>query len=335
MPKSRACYLAVRLAAYMALPVTGMIILELALTEVEVSWQSRLGHSAAVVEHSVLYVFGKAALGALPVVAMLIGVWLHTLADRMKVGLPDANRDSERNLNSILSSDEPFVLLIRSFGHDSSTPFAGYNEGMTFEMVLMAHLERVGCLVAIGRPGEALPPVGAVRLYCRDEEWQEQVKRLMAKASLIVIIMGDTHSVLWEVEQALESVTPDKLLLFPRLSSKSDSHTLAGGFAAVDGMLKRITGHSLPNSSGSDVLIWFDANRRPHIEGSPPDRPVFDRVKDALGRLPDDRRHLRSTLTKPAFRWRYGHFKSTLLSLVLFVGLAVLRVSYLYWSMQR
>ena len=331
MLKNRALYLGVRAAAFMMLPLVGMIVLELAIQERKLSEVSDIGYSAIIVDYSVPYLAIKAVLGALPVFALLLSVWLHAVADRLQVNLGTDNRNQSRLLHSILNSEEPFVLLIRSFRHDSSTLFSGYNESMTFEKVLIAHLDHVGRFVAVGRPGEALPPAGAIRLYFPDHEWRDRIRQLMARASLVAIIMGDTQALLWEVEQGLTTLTPEKLLLFLRLSQKSDAGTLNKDVRAVSSVLEQIRGHTLRAPTENDVFVWFDQYWRPNIESSSVKKHVFDRIKMALNALPDERRSLRSTLSKPGFRWKYGHFKANLIALALFFFLVMLRVSYEVW----
>jgi hypothetical protein len=51
-------------------------------------------------------------------------------------------------------------------------------------------MSKIGPFVAIGRPGERLPQLGAIRLYVADPEWQEMVTRLMSEAALVVLRAG-------------------------------------------------------------------------------------------------------------------------------------------------
>jgi hypothetical protein len=326
--KNRTFYWSVRLAAFMLIPSLGMFLLELRIQEDRLHQISKIGYDKLVVDHTLLYLATTAMLGALPVFVTLLSVWLHIVADRLQVNVAAGNRDQSKLLDSILSSEEPFVLLLRSFHHDSSTVFSGYNQAMTFERVLIAHLDHVGRFVAVGRPGEQLPPVGATRLYFPNHEWQGRIKQLLAKASLVAIIMGGTEALLWEIEQSITTLSPEKLLLFFRLSSKRDKRIQIGEAQAVSGVLKRTTGHILRNLTENDVLVWFAHNWRPSIESSPSKKHAFDRIKAVLSALPEDRHSLRSTLSKHKFMWKYGHIQNILVGLVLFIALALLRVSY-------
>ena len=42
-------------------------------------------------------------------------------------------------------------------------------------------------------------PIGAERIYLNDAEWESEVMDLMTKASLIVILLNDSQSCIWEI----------------------------------------------------------------------------------------------------------------------------------------
>jgi hypothetical protein len=103
------------------------------------------------------------------------------------------------------------VLYLRSFADDGSA--ARRFGALTEEEQLAKALAWVGPLLAVGRPGETLPHVGAQRVYLADEEWQSRVAELMSQARLVVLRTGSTQGFHWEVERALSTLTPDRLLL--------------------------------------------------------------------------------------------------------------------------
>ncbi|HEX8866185.1 MAG TPA: hypothetical protein VF821_11065, partial [Lentzea sp.] len=80
------------------------------------------------------------------------------------------------------------------------------------EQIALA-LRPAGRLVAVGRPGEPLPEVGALRLYLRDDEWQAAVLDLMGRARLVVLAVGRGDGLLWELSRAVEVVAPHRLVL--------------------------------------------------------------------------------------------------------------------------
>lgn len=103
------------------------------------------------------------------------------------------------------------VVYLRSFADDSR---AGRRYGaLTEEEQLGKALAWIGPLLAIGRPGEELPYVGAQRIYVANEEWQGRITELLNHARLVVLRTGSTEGFEWELERALTSLPPDRLLL--------------------------------------------------------------------------------------------------------------------------
>jgi len=72
--------------------------------------------------------------------------------------------------------------------------------------------------VAIGKPGERLPQIGASRIYVTDSDWQQVVTSYIERADLIIIIAGKTHWVQWELANVLaRGLIPKLLVIFPRV----------------------------------------------------------------------------------------------------------------------
>ncbi len=111
--------------------------------------------------------------------------------------------DAERLLN--FDSRAP-VLLLRSFRSDGQhhlmpSSFLGSLWGRTtLEFEIVKTLSRVGPVIAIGRPGEALPPAGASRHYLQHERWEERVASYIEAARMIVVIMDTSDGLLREYE---------------------------------------------------------------------------------------------------------------------------------------
>ena len=67
-------------------------------------------------------------------------------------------------------------------------------------------------MIAIGRPGDRLPPLGAARTYVSDDEWQREVRRLSSDAQAIVVRAGASSGLEWEIGMLLQQEEPEKLL---------------------------------------------------------------------------------------------------------------------------
>ena len=118
------------------------------------------------------------------------------------------------------SSLDSIILYLRPFSKDegifSSLYFLVSNFGVyeTKEESLSRLLEQVYPFVAIGRPGERLPTLGARRVYYENDEWRDNVVRHMIAAKLVILRMGDSDGFWWEVERLVENVDPLKIVFY-------------------------------------------------------------------------------------------------------------------------
>lgn len=118
----------------------------------------------------------------------------------------------------------PPVLLLRSFDDDmmvvkearGSRSTDLHRKGMTFERVVQDQLSPFGPFVGIGRPEEPLSPLGAARDYVPDTVWQEEVQQRIRDAAIVVLIIGTSQGLAWELSRLRDLAQLHKLiLLFP------------------------------------------------------------------------------------------------------------------------
>ena len=126
-----------------------------------------------------------------------------------------ARRASLRSAEDVMREDQRSpVLFLRDFDNDQvSLKWAQMPEHMrsldpgieqaNLEEVLQNSID-IGPLVAIGRPEDPFPPIGASRKYVRGASWQELVVSLMHTASLIVVGVSESEGVVWEIEQLVK-----------------------------------------------------------------------------------------------------------------------------------
>lgn len=124
-----------------------------------------------------------------------------------------------RALDILSSGNQPPVVLLRCFDDDDlmDPTFPASTFDITpgrYEEHLVKALRPIGLAVALGRPGESEPELGAARLYVENEHWQEAIEYLLEKSGAVVAIVGKSQSLWWEIEQALHGVPPFKLLFF-------------------------------------------------------------------------------------------------------------------------
>lgn len=154
------------------------------------------------------------------------------LGGAMFVGGQGLSRRSRRHFVAIIRSPAeidgvPFVLYLRSFRDDPARRKGDINTvrgvgGMLGDLTLSplseeeqlaAVLAKVAPMVAVGRPGEPLPEVGAGRMYLPLDDWQEPVRALMRQARLVVLALGPGPGTMWELVEAVRLVPRERLVL--------------------------------------------------------------------------------------------------------------------------
>jgi hypothetical protein len=117
----------------------------------------------------------------------------------------------------------PVALCLRRFVEDDADHHPPASEGGlggSDEAQLADSFSDLFLFVAIGRPGEPLPPWGAYRLYVPGDEWKRQVATLISIASVIVVRCGQSEALRWEVEQLEQAAKLDRtLFLLPQTRS--------------------------------------------------------------------------------------------------------------------
>jgi hypothetical protein len=115
----------------------------------------------------------------------------------------------------------PPVLYLRSFSDDvvrqrgnSAANALDYN----LESRLAMDFSAKGPFVAVASPKSTGITLGAARARLTDDEWQDQVIKWMNDASMIVVVIGVTAWVDWELRQVLTRNLEHKLLIcFPQM----------------------------------------------------------------------------------------------------------------------
>jgi hypothetical protein len=175
----------------------------------------------------------------------------------------------------------PPVLLLRAFGDDGLRVgsrqvwwAAGAPRPFTFEQLLQSMFARCGPVIAIGRPGEALPHLGAARFWIGDAHWQEAVDELLGECQFVVMIMGrlDGRAGLrWEAERLFGLAAAAKVVhVMPPLAARERVQRWE--------QYRRLSGGRLPPGQGTELAATFDEAGRCVVarlpcrdQGHPPD----------------------------------------------------------------
>ena len=165
---------------------------------------------------------------AIVVGGILLVSGTYTLAQRVIASLAPPNFAH--------TTDASSALLLRSFSDDRLRmrnpvhvdPLLGVlGTRATLEQCLAGFLVGNGDLVAIGRPGERLPRLGALRTYWPDDQWQDAVRKTAARAQAVFLIAGSTKGLSWEVRQLKElGLLPKAIFFIPPLPNAATERRL-------------------------------------------------------------------------------------------------------------
>jgi hypothetical protein len=142
------------------------------------------------------------------------------------------------------------------------------------EEFLVSLLDPLGPVIAIGRPGEKIPPVGAARMYLGDE-WKEVVQDLLKQSQLILMFAGTTSHFEWELQRVFQNdpFVPTILILpFFQRYRQDEVDRFVSMFAEATGLrlssdLRKTRAAYFP--SASEAVEIRDS-------GSPDDRALDD-----------------------------------------------------------
>jgi hypothetical protein len=254
-------FLALALAAVLAITYPHALFwIDLALLD-----RPRL--SDRVAAYRLIDALDRLGVTALPVWLLLIAITVVALAlvflavssfGRFRRHLQQASIEAQRR------DPRPPIVLLRSFADDAQTLFPVQGYGLsrtlnTLEHRLEIELRVYGPVVAIGRPGETLPPLGAAREYLAGESWRERVRDLIGQAQLVVVVLGASEGLVFEYELIAALAARQKLLL---VIPPEEAGTLQPGW---DRFLEQALGGEdlVPPDLATTIIAIFPEGREP------------------------------------------------------------------------
>jgi hypothetical protein len=148
------------------------------------------------------------------------------------------------------------ILYLRSF-LDDYTSNDSRSDQRTDEELLTMILKKSGPVVAVGIPGERLPPLGAARMYLGDN-WESIVQGLMVKAQLIVVSPGLSEGLITEMSFVRSLKCTQKMIL--PLMSLSDM--MYGQFCES---FEEVFGVLPPQRERKALFLYFKDSETPEI----------------------------------------------------------------------
>ena len=118
-------------------------------------------------------------------------------------------------------------------------------------------------LVAIGRPSEELPALGAARIYVARDRWQQAVADIASVSQLVIWTTGTSEGLRWEISHLLSSLPLQKLIVWAhphllRLEAPEREAEWSRFLTLFDDVFQ----HALPRTLGRTRFLHFDAQGR-------------------------------------------------------------------------
>jgi len=154
------------------------------------------------------------------------------------------------------------ILYLRTFYEQGESIWRA--DSRSTEEVLVSALKDVGPVIAVGRPGEKVPPPGGFRVYIH-ENWEEKVKGLMAISQLVVIDAWFSHGLETEIATSVSTVSPEKLIISFLSWDSLHYASREDLYENFRTRFKDLTGISLPENMDHADFIQFDGNWTPHL----------------------------------------------------------------------
>jgi hypothetical protein len=201
------------------------------------------------------------------------------------------------------------VVYLRSFAVDGSeitmsdSPASSFSmfglrlEVPTAEEDLARVFYGIGPFVAIGNPSEALPELGASRIYVGNSDWHMIVTDLVRRAKIVILRIGTSKGLLWEIENVVNNCSPEAVLLYlpsspARQKRKATENRNPDLYDEFRQLANPRLPHPLPEAIGRSRFISFGKSWVPEC-AQPPSIPRRDLGMDVTG---SQARNMRSEL---------------------------------------
>ena len=199
---------------------------------------------------------------AVPIIGGLGGL-LFVLGRRLSV----------KSAEELMAEDRrPPVVYLRSFRSDGEL---ASSHGVMFglpssnaEQIVGRIMCRIGPFVAIGKPGERMPELGAARLYVGNDEWQARISEMLEVASLVLLRVGSTEGFWWEVKRVVEQVSPERVLFLVNWPAGTSPAIDEAKYQAFKERADTLLPHPVPAELNNHCFLAFDDQWQPMLLGS-------------------------------------------------------------------
>jgi hypothetical protein len=217
---------------------------------------------------SLLWVYSSAILTLISILLVgavrlpLVRLWRQTRAQRAQAAIAETRQWP--------------ILYLRSFNVDAQigrrslvqivvAGLTNLYDPPTPEERLARRFAKLGPVIAIGRPGEDMPALGAARFYVSHDRWQQKVADVVRVSQLVIWVSGVTEGLRWELSHLINSLPPTRLVLWahPHLLNLSAAQREAEWRLFVE-RLGSLFAWALPEKLGEIRFFHFGPDFKPH-----------------------------------------------------------------------
>lgn len=189
-------------------------------------------------------------------------LWRQTRAQRAQAAIAGARK---RPILYLRSFDVDAQVGRRSLAQLVISGLSNVYVPPTAEESLARHFGKLGPVIAIGRPGEDMPALGAARFYVSHDRWQQKVADVVRVSQLVIWVSGVTEGLGWELSHLIKWLPPTKLVLWahPHLLKLDAAQREAEWRAFID-RLGNLFPKPLPRTLGDIRFFYFGPDFEPH-----------------------------------------------------------------------
>ncbi len=238
----------------------------------------------------VVFIWSRVGERSLPVSFPLVSVGLGFIAvDRSRRMRAKLAREVRR------ADPRPPITFLRSFRDDGkgrpSISFASlmrawFDEGQllpsSYEERAARAVREFGPFLAIGKPGEPLPELGAAREYVDDRSWRQTVLQSLIASRLVIIQAGTSDGLRWEIANAFRLLRPEQLVLLLPYGLRERSPRRRDEYERFRVWTQGFLPQPLPDEILDSFLVAFGPDWEPRLVST-----GRDASRDS-GRLPGD-----------------------------------------------
>lgn len=153
------------------------------------------------------------------IIIVIFGFGIRIVSQFGFILLLDFQKAEIIDAKSIISENkEKPILFLRPFKSDSD-PFLLFSLNAiayikTDEQLIASHMSKKGPCIAIGNPDDKDGVLGFSRIYVPNNKWKTQFHEYLQESSYVILSLGSTNGVLWELNQVLKKISPEKIIIY-------------------------------------------------------------------------------------------------------------------------